>query len=106
MADDILGVDLTPGMPSGAGASGQAVAAWHILTKRETYRHFDEETIAYKMLIWSQRMDAKALNGLTRQKFVKFGLLRFGVGQDLTRIMRSSFTRRIAPTSEVLADRG
>jgi len=27
------------------------VLIWHILTKRESYRHFDEETIAYKMLI-------------------------------------------------------
>ena len=26
------------------------VAIWHILTKREPYRHFDEETLAHKML--------------------------------------------------------
>jgi len=26
------------------------VSIWHILTKREPYQHFDEETIAYKML--------------------------------------------------------
>jgi len=26
-------------------------AAWQILTKRVPYRHFDEKTIAYKMLI-------------------------------------------------------
>ncbi len=78
------------------------VAAWQILTKRETYRHFDQETIAYKMLIWSQRMDEKSLNGLSRQQFVKYGLLRLGVGQDLTRIVRSGLPRRIAPTDEVL----
>lgn len=79
------------------------VSAWHILTKRETYRHFDDETIAYKMLIWSQRMDEKALKGLTRQQFVKYGLLRLGVGQDLTRIVRSDLPRRIAPADEVLS---
>jgi len=79
------------------------VAAWQILTKRETYRHFDDETIAYKMLIWSQRMDEKALRGLTRQQFVKYGLLRLGIGQDITRIVRSGLPRRIAPTHEVLA---
>ena len=76
------------------------VSAWHILTKREPYRHFDEETIAYKMLIGSQRMDEIALNGLTRQQFAKYGLLRLGVGQDLT---RSGLPRRIAPSAEVLA---
>jgi len=78
------------------------VAAWHILSKRETYRHFDHESIAYKMMIWSQRMDEKALRGLTRQQFIKYGLLRLGVGQDLTRIVRKGVPRRIAPTGEVL----
>ncbi len=78
------------------------VSAWHILTKREPYRRSDAETIAYKMMIWSQRMDEKALRGLTRQQFIKYGLLRLGVGQDLTRIERKGVPRRIASTDEVL----
>ena len=78
------------------------VSAWHILIKRETYHRCDNETIAYKMMIWSQRMDEKALRGLTRQQFIKYGLLRLGVGQDLTRIVRKGVPRRIAPTGEVL----
>jgi len=78
------------------------VSAWHVLTKRETYRRSDDETIAYKMMIWSQRMDEKALRGLTRPQFIKYGLLRLGVGQDLTRIERKGVPRRIAPTDEVL----
>ena len=78
------------------------VSAWHVLTKREPYLRADDETIAYKMMIWSQRMDEKALRGLTRQQFIKYGLLRLGVGQDLTRIERKGVPRRIAPTDEVL----
>jgi transposase len=78
------------------------VSAWHILTKHEPYRRADDETIAYKMMIWSQRMDEKALRGLTRQQFIKYGLLRLGVGQNLTRIERKGVPRRIAPTDEVL----
>jgi len=78
------------------------VSAWHILTKHEPYRRADDETIAYKMMIWSQRMDEKALRGLSRQQFIKYGLLRLGVGQDLTRIERKGIPRRIAPTDEVL----
>ena len=78
------------------------VSAWHILTKHEPYRQANEETIAYKMMIWSQRMDEKALRGLTRQQFIKYGLLRLGVGQDLTRIERRGVPRRIAPANEVL----
>ncbi len=79
------------------------VSIWHILTKREPYRHFDEETIAYKMLIWSWAMDEKSRDGMTPQQFAKYGLLRLGIGQDLERIERGGAFRRIAPTEEILA---
>lgn len=86
-----------------AVARKMLVAVWHILSKREPYRHANEEDLAYKMVIWSQRMDEKALNGMTRQQFVKYGLLRLGKGAHLTRIVRKGTPRRIAPTAEVLA---
>jgi transposase len=76
---------------------------WHILTKREPYRHFDEETVAYKMLIWGWSMDEKARKGMTRQQFAKYGLLRLGVGQDLEKITKHGAVRRLAPAEEVLA---
>ena len=79
------------------------VSVWHILTKREPYRHFDPETIAYKMITWSQRMDEKALKGMTRQQFAKYGLLRLGIGHDITRIVRNGVPRRVSPSDEVLA---
>jgi transposase len=79
------------------------VAVWHVLSKREPDRHATAEDLAYKMVIWSQRMDEEALRGMTRQQFVKYGLLRLGAGQDLTRIVRNGVPRRIAPTAEVLA---
>jgi len=79
------------------------VSIWHILTKREPYHHFDEETIAYKMLIWAQAIGEEARQGLTRQQFAKYGLLRLGVGQDLERIVKGGGPRKIAPTEEILA---
>ena len=79
------------------------VAVWHVLSNREPIRHANEEDLAYKMVIWSQRMDEDALRGMTRQQFVKYGLLRLGAGQDLTRIERNGVPRRIAPSDEVLA---
>jgi hypothetical protein len=79
------------------------VAVWHVLSKREPYRHSTQEDLAYKLVIWSQRMDEEALRGMTRQQFVKYGLLRLGAGQHLTRIERNGVPRRIAPTDEVLA---
>ena len=69
-----------------------------ILTKRQPYHHADEDTLAYKMLIWSQRMDEKARHGMTRRQFAKYGLLRLGVGQD---IIRSGLPRRLATAEEV-----
>jgi transposase len=86
-----------------AVARKMLVAVWHVLSKREPYRHATAEDLAYKMVIWSQRMDEEALRGMTRQQFVKYGLLRLGAGQDLTRIVRNGTPRRIAPTVEVLA---
>jgi len=79
------------------------VGIWHILTKREPYHHADDETLAYKMLIWSQVMDDKARRGMTRRQFAKYGLLRLGTGQDIERIVRSGLPRRLAPAEEVLA---
>ncbi|MBT7782029.1 MAG: IS110 family transposase [Anaerolineae bacterium] len=79
------------------------VAIWHMLTKGEPHRHSTEEDLAYKMLIWSQRMNEDALRGMTRQQFAKYGLLRLGKGIHLTRIIRNGLPRRIAPTDEVLA---
>ncbi len=79
------------------------VAIWHVLSKREPRLHSTDEDLAYKMLIWSQRMDEEARQGLSRQQFTKYGLLRLGAGQDLTRIVRNGFPRRIAPSEEVLA---
>jgi len=73
-----------------------------VLSKQEAYHHATDEDIAYKMLIWSWNMDEKALDGLTRQQFAKYGLLRLGVGQDITRIVRSNLPRRLAPSAEVL----
>jgi len=79
------------------------VVVWHVLSKQESCRHSQEEDLAYKMLIWSQRMDEKALQGMTRQQFAKYGLLRLGAGQDLERIVRNGLPRRLAPTHEVLS---
>jgi hypothetical protein len=79
------------------------VSLWYILTKREPYRHFDAQTIAYKMLSWAWSLDETARDGLTRQQFARYGLLRLGIGQALERIERGGYPRRLAPAKEVLA---
>ena len=77
---------------------------WYILTRRQPYRHFSQERIAYKYLTWAWQMDDAARDGLTRQQFTRYYLMRLGIGQDLTRIaLDPKHPRRLASEAELLA---
>ena len=79
------------------------VTIWYVLSNKQPYYHASEEDLAYKMLTWSWHIDKDALNGMTRQQFAKYGLMRLGVGVQLTRIVRGNYPRRLAHAEEVLA---
>jgi len=77
---------------------------WYVLTRRQPYRHFSQERIAYKYLTWAWQMDDEARDGLTRQQFTRYYLMRLGVGHDLTRIaLNPKYPRKIASEAELLA---
>jgi len=77
---------------------------WYVLTRRQPYRHFSHERIAYKYLTWAWQMDDEARDGLTRQQFARYYLMKLGIGHDLTRIARDpKHPRRIASEAELLA---
>jgi transposase len=77
---------------------------WYVLTRRQPYRHFSQERIAYKYLTWAWQMDEAARDGLTRQQFARYYLMRLGVGHDLTRIaLDPKHPRRISSEAELLA---
>jgi transposase len=77
---------------------------WYVLTRRQPYRHFSQERIAYKYLTWAWRMDEAARDGLTRQQFARYYLMRLGIGHDLTRIaLDPKHPRKIASEAELLA---
>jgi transposase len=77
---------------------------WYVLTRRQPYRHFSHERIAYKYLTWAWQMDDEARAGLTRQQFTRYYLMRLGIGHDLTRIaLDPKHPRRIASEAELLA---
>jgi transposase len=77
---------------------------WYVLTRRQPYRHFSHERIAYKYLTWAWRMDDEARDGLTRQQFARYYLMRLGIGHDLTSIaLDPKHPRRLASVAEVLA---
>ena len=79
------------------------VTIWYLLNRKEVYKQSSEEDLAYKMLTWAWHMDKPALNGMTHQQFAKYGLLRLGKGEDVTRIVRGGLPRRLASKEEVLA---
>ena len=77
---------------------------WYVLTRRQPYRHFSQERIAYKYLTWAWQMDDEARDGLTRQQFTRYYLMRLGIGHDLTRIaLDPKHPRKIASEAELLA---
>jgi transposase len=77
---------------------------WYVLTRRQPYRHFSQERIAYKYLTWAWQMDEQARDGLTRQQFARYYLMRLGIGHDLTRIaLDPKHPRRISSEAELLA---
>jgi transposase len=76
---------------------------WHVLTRRQPYRHFSQERIAYKYLTWAWQMDEAARDGLTRQQFARYYLMRLGIGHDLTRIaLNPKYPRKLATEQELL----
>jgi len=77
---------------------------WYVLTRRQPYRHFSHERIAYKYLTWAWQMDEEARDGLTRQQFARYYLMKLGIGHDLTRIARDpKHPRKISSEAELLA---
>jgi len=77
---------------------------WYVLTRRQPYRHFSQERIAYKYLTWAWQMDEAARDGLTRQQFARDYMMRLGIGHDLTRIaLNPKYPRKLASETELLA---
>jgi len=80
------------------------VIVWHLLSKQEPYRQVTEERIAYKFLTWSWQLNEQQRAGMSRPQFVRYHLLRLGIGADLNRIvLNPKYPHRIAPIEEVLA---
>jgi transposase len=76
---------------------------WYVLTRRQPYRHFSHERIAYKYLTWAWQMDEAARDGLTRQQFTRYYLMRLGIGHDLSRIaLDPKHPRKISTEAELL----
>jgi transposase len=80
------------------------VLVWYVLSRRQPYRHFSHERIAYKYLTWSWQLSENDRDGLTRQQFTRYYMMRLGIGQDLKQIaLNPRYKRNLASEAEVLA---
>ena len=76
---------------------------WYVLTRCQPYRHFSQERIAYKYLTWAWQMDEAARDGLTRQQFARYYMMRLGIGHNLTRIaLNPKYPRKLASEAELV----
>jgi transposase len=78
------------------------VVIWHVLTERAADQHADPDMVAFKLMTWSWKLTNEQRGGLTTRQFVRYQLLRLGLGHDLTHVLRGGGKYLIAPPDEVL----
>jgi hypothetical protein len=78
------------------------VNVWYVLTKGEPDRHADAHIIGRKFFAWSWKLTTEQHRGLSRRQFVHYHLMRLGLGNDLTHIVRGGAKRPLASVAEVL----
>jgi transposase len=75
---------------------------WSVLSQGKSYRHYSDERIAYKYYTWSWQLDDNQRKGLTRPQFVRYYLMRLGVGADLQRVaLDPKHPHRLASEAEI-----
>ena len=77
------------------------VAVWHVLTERAADRRADPDMVASKLMIWSWKLNDVQRGGLTSRQFVRYGLMRLKIGQEIAHVKRQG-NRPIASVEEVL----
>ncbi len=77
---------------------------WYVLTRHEPYRHYSAERIAYKYYTWSWQLNETQRKGLTRPQFVRYYLMRLGIGSELQRVaLDPKHPHRLVSEAELLA---
>jgi len=59
--------------------------------------------VAFKLMMWAWKLGKVGRRSLTTPQFVRAGLMRLQMGEDLTHIIRGGQARPIAPAEDVLA---
>jgi len=76
---------------------------WSVLTHKTSYLHYSDERIAYKYYTWSWQLNEAQRKGLTRPQFVRYYLMKLGIGSQLQRVaLDSKHPHRLASETEML----
>ena len=76
---------------------------WYVLIHRTSYRHYTDERIAYKYYTWSWQLNEAQRKGLTRPQFVRYYLMKLGIGSQLQRVaLDPRHPHRLASEAEML----
>ncbi|MDP9316304.1 MAG: transposase, partial [Chloroflexota bacterium] len=78
------------------------VAIWYALRLRQADQHADAEQVAFKLMTWAWKLTDAQRGGLRSRQFIRYHLLRLGLGDDLTHITRGGTRRPLAPPQEIL----
>jgi transposase len=79
------------------------IVVWQVLMSKSTDRQADAEQVAFKLMIWGWKLSEEEKGGLTTAQFIRAQLMRLGLGEELSHIIRGGMRRRIASKVEVEA---
>jgi transposase len=79
------------------------VVLWHVLSKRQSYRHIADEKIASKMMLWSEKVRKHDRQAAATRLFVRRRLMTLGVGKNLSRFIYGNKARVLVSEEEALA---
>ena len=100
---DRLSQRLVPGKAIVAIARRLLVVLWHVLSKRQSYRHTADEKIAVKMMLWSEKVRKHNRQAAATRLFVRRRLMTLGVGKNLSRFTYSNKPRALVSEEEALS---
>lgn len=82
------------------------VVIWHVLTAAETDRRADADQVAAKLMLWAWQVGQQQRPGrLSPGQFIRFHLLKLGLGNDLDFIVRGGVKRLIPSLEQLKTDR-
>jgi hypothetical protein len=78
------------------------VVIWHVMTERVADRKAVPDMVAFKLMVWSWKLNDLQRGGLTSRQFIRYQLMQLKLGETLTHVKRTH-PKSIASVEEILA---